>query len=113
MRTLLKGLALVALAVPAMAMAGSWDNVPIVDQMCVGKVRADPDKHPTSCLLKCAGSGYGILTTDGKYLTLDKAGNEKAVAALKETKKQDHVRVNVTGEQKGETIEVSSIAVAK
>lgn len=112
MKTLVKVLAVVVLAMPAVALAGTWEKVSLVDHMCLEKVRASPDKHPTSCLLKCAGSGYGILTTDGKWLQLDKAGNEKAVAALKATKKKDHVRVNVTGEQTGDTIAVSSLEMS-
>jgi len=112
MKMLVKALAVVVLAMPAVALAGTWEKVSLVDHMCLEKVRATPDKHPTSCLLKCAGSGYGILTTDGKWLELDKAGNEKALAALKATKKKDHIRVNVTGEQAGESIAVSSLALA-
>lgn len=99
-------------ALPGLALAASWDKVSLVDHMCLNKVKADPDSHPTSCLLKCAGSGYGILTTDGQWLKLDKAGNDKALAALKATKKADHIRVNVTGERKGDTIEVTSLALA-
>jgi hypothetical protein len=97
---------------PALALAASWEKAPLVDKMCVGKVKGDPDSHPTSCLLKCAGSGYGILTGDGAWLKLDKAGNDKAMAALKATNKKDHIRVNVTGELKGDTIEVASLAMA-
>jgi hypothetical protein len=97
---------------PALALAASWDKAPLVDHMCLEKVKADPDKHATSCLIKCAGSGYGILTGDGQWLKLDQAGNDKALAALKATKKKDHIRVNVTGERKGDTIEVATLAVA-
>ncbi len=104
---------LVLSGLPALALAASWDKAPLVDHMCLNKVKADPDSHPTSCLLKCAGSGYGILTPDGQWLKLDKAGNDKALAALKATKRKDHIRVNVTGEQKGDTIEVASLALAE
>ncbi len=103
---------IVALSLPCVALAATWENVPLVDQMCLSKVKADPDRHPTSCLLKCASSGYGILAGDGTYVKLDKAGNAKAVAALKKTSKKDHIRVNVSGEQKGDVIEVASLKLA-
>lgn len=111
MKMLMKVLAVMVLTMPALALAGTWQKVSLIDHMCLEKVKATPDKHPVSCLLKCAGSGYGILTADGKWLALDKAGNDKALAALKATSKKDHIRVDVTGEQKGETIEVSSLAL--
>lgn len=98
------------LSVPASALAATWDNVSLIDKMCSGKFASNPDAHPTSCLLKCASSGYGIVT-DGKWVKLDKAGNEKALAALKATKKKDHVRADVTGELKGDTIQVSSLTI--
>jgi len=102
---------LASMWIPAAALAANWENVSLVDQMCAAKanVKADPDKHPVSCLLKCANSGYGVLTADGKYLKFDKAGNEMALAALKKTGKKDHVRVDVAGEQKGDEISVSSL----
>jgi len=92
-----------------MASAEEWKDVSVVDTNCLEKVKADPDKHPRSCALKCAKGGYGLLTSDGKYLKFDAAGNEKAVAALKESKKENHLRANVTGERDGDTIKVSSI----
>jgi hypothetical protein len=83
-----------------------------MDGMCLSKFKGkDPDAHTTSCLMQCQGSGYGILTADGKYLEFDKAGNAKALAALKATRKKDHVRVDVTGEQKGDTIQVQSLKI--
>ena len=106
-------LSLALSCLPALAMAAAWEKAPLVDHMCLNKVKGDPDSHPTSCLMKCAGSGYGILTADGQWLKLNEAGNEKALAALKATKKKDHIRVNVTGEQKGDTIEVTTLALAE
>jgi VCBS repeat-containing protein len=79
--------------------------------MCVSKVKADPDKHTTQCALQCAKGGYGLLTPDGAYLKFDAAGNEKTIAALKATKKTDHLRATVVGDRDGENIEVTSIAI--
>lgn len=114
MRKLLAAV-VVALSLPSAALAATWQNVSLIDQMCHAKdkVKANPDAHPTSCLLQCANSGYGIVTGDGKYVKLDKAGNDKAIAALKATSKKDHIRVNVDGEQKGDVIQVASLAIAE
>ncbi|MFI5168121.1 MAG: hypothetical protein ACHQQS_16055 [Thermoanaerobaculales bacterium] len=79
--------------------------------MCLSKVKDDPDSHPASCLVKCAKSGYGVLTSDGTWLKFDKTGNEKALAALQATDKKDHIRVNVTGELKGDTINVTDLTI--
>ncbi len=110
MRKLL-GALLVSAWVPCVAFAGSWEKVSLVDKMCVSKVKGDPDKHPASCALKCADSGYLIQTADG-WVKLDDAGNKLAIAQLKSTKRKDHVRVNVSGEKKGEVIAVSSLRMA-
>ena len=82
-------------------------NVPVIDTMCVTKLKAEPDKHTK----QCAKGGYGLLTPEGAYLTFDPAGNEKTLAALKATKKADHLRATVTGERDGETIKVASISI--
>jgi hypothetical protein len=103
-----------ALFVPTVTLAASWDKVPLIDNMCQQKekVKADPDGHPASCLLKCGkNGGFGVVTSDGKFLKLDAGGNQKAVAALEKTSKKDHVRVNVSGEQKGDTIQVAELTI--
>ncbi len=87
----------------------TWSNVPVVDTMCIGKVKANPDAHKRSCLLQCSKSGYGLVTQDGTYLKFDEAGNEKTVAALKASEKTDHIRATVKGTKEGDTIKVDSI----
>ncbi len=104
-------LAVVLLSLPLAAMAESWKGVSLVDEMCHDQVKGKADSHPASCALKCASSGYGIFTSDGKWLKLDAKGNEEAVAALKKTTKKDHVRANVEGTQKGDTIQVASLSI--
>lgn len=100
-----------ALLLPLSAAAETWKNVAVVDTMCSVKAKAEPDKHTTKCALTCAKSGFGILTADGSFLKFDEAGNEKAVAALKQTKKADHLRATVTGERDGDTIKVQSLSL--
>lgn len=92
-----------------LAMAEEWKGVPVVDTHCVGKVKADPDKHARSCALQCSKGGYGLLTSDGTYLKFDAAGDEKTLAALKASSKTDHLRADVTGERSGDTLKVTSI----
>jgi hypothetical protein len=99
------------LVLPLAAAAETWSNVSVVDTLCLEKVKADPDKHPKACALKCEKGGYGVLTTDGKYLKFDAAGNEKTVAALKASKKDASLRATVVGDRDGETIKVTSIAI--
>jgi hypothetical protein len=115
-RSEMKRVALVALVaaglgLPLTALAESWKDVAVVDTNCIGKVKANPDAHTTKCALQCQKGGYGLITADGTYLKFDAAGNEKAVAALKATKKEDHLRATVTGERDGETVKVTAIAI--
>jgi len=102
---------IVAILISAPLAAETWQNVPIVDTMCLSKVKDNPDAHPTSCLMSCASSGYGILTSKGDYLKFNDEGNQKALAALKQTDKKDHVRVTVDGDRQGDTIKVKSVSV--
>jgi hypothetical protein len=98
-------LLLLATAVPA----ATWTNVALVDVNCSTKVKANPDTHSRTCAIKCADNGYGVLAADGKFVKLDAAGNEKALALLKASEKKDHLRVDVTGEVDGETLKVATI----
>ena len=68
-------------------------------------------EHDVGCALMddCMKSGYGVVTSDGKFLTFDTAGNKKAMAALKSTTKKTDLQVTVTGDVAGDTIKVSTI----
>src|SRR5579884_2158468 len=96
---LLLGMALVPLA----SAGDSFKNVAVVDVNCHAKVASNPDAHPRDCALKCAASGYGIFTSDGKFLKLDAKGNKEVVAALKASDKKDHLRLDVEGTVEGDT----------
>jgi hypothetical protein len=91
------------------AFAETWKNVPVVDNNCAQKVKADPDAHTRDCAMKCAKAGFGIVTSDGQFLKLDSAGNDKVVSALQKSDKKDHLRVTVSGEKQGDTIKTSSV----
>jgi hypothetical protein len=111
MKRIVLATALGLIGLPLVAAAETWKDVSVIDTQCVSKVKADPDKHTAKCALQCAKGGYGLLTTDGTYLKFDESGNAKALAALKATKKTDHLRATVVGERSGETVKVTSIAL--
>jgi hypothetical protein len=87
----------------------------LMDKMCsadaVKKGQKFAMAHDTKCALEapCQKTGYGVFTADNKFLMLDSAGNAKAVAALKTTKKTDNLQVTVEGDVQGDTIKVSSL----
>jgi hypothetical protein len=97
------------LGLPAMALGATFNNVAVVDVNCSRKAAADPDAHTRDCALKCASSGFGIITSDQKFLKFDTAGNSKIVEELKASNKTDHLRANVTGEVQGDTLNVKSV----
>ena len=104
---------LIWLAAGAAAWAEEWQKAPLIDTKCLDKVKGDPDKHTTQCLIMCEKSGYGILLEDGTYLKFDKAGNEKALEALKATDMKDHIRVSVKGQRDGDSVKVETLAIEK
>lgn len=71
----------------------------LMDKMCSMEAAKKGQKfaasHDTKCALdpECQKSGYGVFTADNKFLALDAAGNAKAAAALKATKKTDNLMV--------------------
>ncbi len=87
------------------ALAESWSGT-VIDVMCKGR---DPVSHTRQCAISCSKSGFGVLTPDGKFIRLDEAGNAKALAVLKASKKENDLRVNVTGSRDGDVIKVDSI----
>jgi len=93
------------------ALAAEWKDVPVVDVQCSARSKSDPDSHTKQCAMKCVKSGFGIYTPDGKFLKFDDSGNQKMVEALGKTSKNDHLHVNVKGEQSGDTIKVTSLSL--
>lgn len=109
MKKLVAVLVLALFSLPVFA--AEWKDAPVVDVQCSARVKADPDSHTKDCAMKCAKSGFGIYTSDGKFLKFDSKGNDEMVAALKKSDKKDHLRVNVKGEQSGDTIKVQSVSL--
>jgi hypothetical protein len=98
---------LMMLAIPALS--ETFHDVPFVDKNCSSKVAANPDTHTRECALKCAASGYGIVTEDQKFLKFDADGNAKMKDALQASDKKDHLRVDVNGDVENDTLKVKSI----
>lgn len=70
------------------------------------------EAHTRECALMpaCQKSGYGVFTYDtNKFLAFDPAGNQKALAALRASKKLDNLVVEVTGDVQGSSIKVAAL----
>ena len=108
------GLAGLLLSLGCVASAAEVHGI-LMDKMCsmtaVTKGQSFATSHDTKCALEasCLKSGYGVFTSDNKFIALDAAGNKKAAAALKATKKTDNLMVTVDGEVTGDTIKVASL----
>jgi hypothetical protein len=96
-------------AMPVFAATETYKDVSIVDVNCSAKAAADADSHTRACALKCAASGYGIITQNKQFLKFDAEGNAKITQALTTSDKKDHLRVDVTGDVQGDTLRVTSI----
>ena len=69
----------------------------------------DPKTHTAKCALICKSSGFGVVTTDGKYLPFTPAGSEKAITMLHSTGKTADLQVSVQGTRQGALLAVESI----
>jgi hypothetical protein len=73
------------------------------------------EAHTRECALMpaCQKSGYGVFTYDNKFLKFDEAGSRKALAALRASKKEDNLKVEVTGDIQGDSIKVASLKLVE
>jgi hypothetical protein len=100
----------------------------LMDEMCSSKAEVRivsgprleggmivAEAHTRECALMpaCQKSGYGVFTYDQKFLKFDAAGSRKALAALKASKKEDDLKVEVTGEITGDTIKVATLKLVE
>ncbi len=107
----------------ALAAAAQVQGV-LIDGMCSSKAEVRivsgprleggmivAEAHTRECALMpaCQKSGYGVFTYENKFLKFDEAGSRKALAAIKASKKEDDLKVEVTGEIQGDTIKVASL----
>ena len=114
-------------AFAAVASAAQFQGI-LMDQMCSSKAEVRivsgprleggmivAEAHTRECALMpaCVKSGYGVFTYDNKFLKFDPAGSRKALAALKASKKEDNLKVEVMGELQGDTIKVASLKLVE
>ena len=100
----------------------------LIDEMCSSKAEVRivsgprleggmivAEAHTRECALMpaCQKSGYGVFTYDQKFLKFDAGGSRKALAALKASKKEDDLKVEVTGEIDGDTIKVATLKLVE
>ncbi|HUJ21854.1 MAG TPA: hypothetical protein VLX58_10050 [Bryobacteraceae bacterium] len=106
----MKKLALLTAAASMLSVAAFADtlNGTLIDVMCKDK---DAAGHTRKCALGCAKSGFGLVTSDGKFLKFDEAGNAKALAALKASDKEKDIKAKVEGTVDGDTVQVSSVEI--
>ena len=98
------------------AQASTFTGI-LQDKACSNKALRDNDpyaaasKHTKTCALMppCAGSGYGVVTKEGKFLKFDAKGDEQAKALLEKSEKKDNMAVTVEGAMKGDVLEVKTI----
>ncbi len=114
-------------AFAAVASAAQFQGI-LIDQMCSSKAEVRivsgprleggmivAEAHTRQCALMpaCQKSGYGVFTWDNKFLKFDEAGSRKALAALRASKKEDDLKVEVTGELQGDTIKVATLKLVE
>ena len=105
---------LLALVVVGSAAAAELQGI-LVDRHCSAKVvkagQTAAQNHTRECALMpdCMAAGYGVLTPDGKFITLDSAGNKMAEAALKASQKKNDLRVQVSGQVSGDSVKVANL----
>ncbi len=85
----------------------------LVDKACSAETTTyDAAKeHSRDCALMddCKASGFGVVTTDGKFLKFDAAGDKMAVEALGKSSKENNFTVTVDGTVEGNSIKVTSL----
>src|SRR5262245_27090335 len=96
---------LIALAGAAALSAETWTGT-VVDVMCKGK---DLASHTRECALQCAKGGFGLVLGDGTFVKFNEAGNARTLAQLKKLDREKDLKAKVTGERKGEVLQVVSI----
>jgi hypothetical protein len=100
----------------------------LIDEMCSSKAEVRivsgprleggmivAEAHTRECALMpaCQKSGYGVFTYGNKFLKFDEAGSRKALAAIRASKKEDDLKVEVTGEIQGDMIKVASLKLVE
>ncbi|HXR98538.1 MAG TPA: hypothetical protein VN709_11920 [Terriglobales bacterium] len=67
----------------------------LCDRHCFTAFQGKYGEHPRDCLMKCADTGYGLVDAKGHFTPLDAKSNATVLAALKQSRKPDHIWVTV------------------
>jgi len=87
----------------------------LVDKMCSAKVLKGGEDaakgHTKDCALmpNCKSSGFGVVTTDGKFIKFDADGDKMAVKMLGFESSKDNIQATVNGKIEGDTIAVIAL----
>jgi glutamate synthase domain-containing protein 2 len=107
-------LAILAVAVSGLSFAEEVNGILMTTMCAAGASKGGQDaamKHERTCNLKpnCAKTGFGVVTSDNKFIGFDDAGNDIARKALEASTKKDDMKVVVTGEMDGGKLKVASL----
>jgi hypothetical protein len=87
----------------------------LVDKMCSAKILkggADAAKaHSKDCALapNCKASGFGVLTSEGKFLKFDADGDRMAEKMIGFASGKDNLKATVNGKVDGDSMTVVAI----
>jgi len=102
-------IALILCATSTLGLAETWTGK-LIDANC--KTQASTPANPetgaaSSCTPTASTKDFAIQTADGKVYKLDKSGNSKAAAAMKNNPSNSEITVNGTLE--GQMVKVNSL----
>lgn len=92
----------------------------VIDVGCIRKNARDEllekaRTHSRECALMghCVESGYGIVTEDDRLIVLDSDATPKVVGVVGDSETEEGIRLHVQREQKGDTMETTSVEEMK
>jgi len=102
-------IALIVCVTCTLGLAETWTGK-LIDANCKTQAssQSNPERGATaSCAPTASTKDFAIETADGKVYKLDKSGNSKAAAAMKNNPSNSQITVNGTLE--GQTVKVDSL----
>jgi hypothetical protein len=116
-------LATLLILASTLGFAGSWSGL-LVDAKCYASEQTNVNKDATTvdrdmngeiryCSPGARTKSFGVVLPDWDSLKFDSAGNAKAAQLIRSAGKRSVLDVTVTGTQKKDRIEVSSLSAAK
>jgi hypothetical protein len=83
----------------------------LMDKSCAVEMKMDAQGHDKDCALMpdCVKSGYGVVTTGGKFVKFDANGDKQVAAWLKATKLKTNLQITVTGTMDKDILKVATL----